>query len=121
MDTNETVCDPQNIASCLVDKGLAEFHQDCIVKEPQRDILAPYCQLYPTFAMLETTNYPSYSDRLYVLNEKGLDLNLLEETNFLTVDSDLVLNALKKPEVQKMLQLPELERITALMNTFINL
>lgn len=108
VDTNQKLCNLQNLSNLLVTKGLAEFHLSFEQLEQKVENFGPYCQHYPSFELLETSNYPSYSDRWYALHEKGLDLNFLEETNFITLSSD---KALTDPAIQKMLKLPEMKEI----------
>jgi hypothetical protein len=39
------------------------------------------CYDYPSFEVLETTNYPLYAERMEHLRQTGCDINILEDTS----------------------------------------
>ena len=105
VDTNQNPCSQQNISNLLVTEGLAEFHLNSAQMEQNMENFGPFCQNYPSFLVLETTEYPSYEDRWDAM-QKGIDLNMLENTNFLAFckeyvfDDPVVLNMFKSSEIK---------------------
>lgn len=83
--------------------------QNCLCEEFQllQNSIRPMCYYFPTFAMLEK-NYPAFHEKT-VMEAKGVDYDLLVETNYLSCVDEQMLKHM--PKLLSMLGQPEFKQI----------